>query len=142
MKDFIFQIPRKIEVGFSKSRGLSKTIKQMKINKVLIVVDYNLKKKGIVDYIFESTLKSQLQDKLFLVLRRKSCIIKEANTPVCVQARTGRHAQAERRKRKNVSRKYNSSTDIFFRYRETAVGIKEKKDKGIGGIQFLSANFQ
>jgi len=52
------------------------------------------------------------------------------------------HAQAERRKKKNVSRKYHSSTDIFFRYRETAVGIKEKKDKGIGGIQFLSANFQ
>ena len=67
---------------------------------------------------------------------------KVSNTPVCVRTRTGRHAQAERRKRENVSRKYNSSTDIFFRYRETAVGKKEKKDKGIGGIQFLSANFQ
>jgi len=52
------------------------------------------------------------------------------------------HAQAEMGKRKNVSRKYNSSTDIFFRYREAAVGIKEKKYKGIRGIQFLSANIQ
>ena len=51
------------------------------------------------------------------------------------------HAQAERRNRKNVSQKYNSSTDIFFRYRETAIGIKEKKDKGIGGIQFLPTDF-
>jgi len=51
------------------------------------------------------------------------------------------HAQAERRKRKNVSQKYNSSTNIFFRHREPAVGIKEKEDKGIGGIQFLPADF-
>jgi len=52
--------------------------------------------------------------------------------------RTGREEEEE----KNVSRKYNSSTEIFFRYRETAIGKKEKKDKGIGGIQFLPTNFQ
>ena len=52
------------------------------------------------------------------------------------------HAQAQRRNRKNVSQKYNSSTDIFFRYRKTVVGKKEKEDKGIGGIQFLPTNIQ
>ena len=67
---------------------------------------------------------------------------KVSNTPVCVRTRTGRHAQAERRKRKNVSQKYNSSTDIFFRYKEPAFRKKEKKDKGIGGIQFLPTDFQ
>ena len=54
MNDFIFKMPRKIEVGFSKSRDLSKIIKEMKLNKVLIVIDYNLKKMGIVDYIFNN----------------------------------------------------------------------------------------
>jgi hypothetical protein len=50
--------------------------------------------------------------------------------------------QAERRNTKNVSQKYNSSTKIFFRYREPAFGIKEKEDKGIRGIQFLPTDFQ
>jgi hypothetical protein len=61
----------------------------------------------------------------------------------CLRAPTAQvDAQAERRKRENVSQKYNSSTNIFFRYREPAVRIKEKKDKGIGGIQFLPTDFQ
>ena len=65
MKDFIFQMSRKIEVGFSKSRDLSKMIKQMKINKVLIVVDYNLKKKGIVDYIFNNLKQENISFTVF-----------------------------------------------------------------------------
>jgi len=65
MKDFIFQMSRKIEVGFSKSRDLSKMIKQIKINKVLIVVDYNLKKKGIVDYIFNNLKEENISFTVF-----------------------------------------------------------------------------
>ena len=65
MKDFIFQMSRKIEVGFSKSRDLSKMIKQMKINKALIVVDYNLKKKGIVDYIFNNLKEENISFTVF-----------------------------------------------------------------------------
>ncbi len=57
MEGFIFRMPRKIEIGFSKSRDLSKIIKEMKLNKVLIVVDYNLEKMGIVDYIFSNLKK-------------------------------------------------------------------------------------
>jgi len=65
MKDLIFQMPRKIEVGFSKSRDLSKIIKEMKLNKVLIVVDYNLKKKGIVDYIFNNLKEENISFTVF-----------------------------------------------------------------------------
>jgi len=60
MKDFIFKMPRKIEIGFSKSRDLSKIIKEMKLNKVLIVVDCNLKKIGIVDQMFNNLKKENI----------------------------------------------------------------------------------
>ncbi len=60
MKDFIFKMPRKIEVGFSKSRDLSKIIKEMKLNKVLIIVDYNLKKIGIFDQMFNNLKKENI----------------------------------------------------------------------------------
>jgi len=65
MKDFVFQMPRKIEVGFSKSRNLSKIIKQVKLNKVLILVDYNLKKLGIVDYIFNNLKEENISFTVF-----------------------------------------------------------------------------
>jgi len=65
MRDFIFQMPRKIEVGFSKSRDLSKTIKQMKLNEVLILIDYNLKKKGIADYIFNNLKEENISFTVF-----------------------------------------------------------------------------
>jgi len=65
MKDFIFQMPRKIEVGFSKSRNLPKIIKEMKLNKVLIVVDYSLKKRGTVDYLFNHLKKENISFSIF-----------------------------------------------------------------------------
>ena len=65
MKDFVFQMPRKSEVGFSKSRNLSKIIKQMKLNKVLILVDYNLKKLGIGDYIFNNLKEENISFTVF-----------------------------------------------------------------------------
>jgi len=65
MNDFIFKMPRKIEVGFSKSRDLSKIIKEMKLNKILIVIDYNLKKMGIVDYIFNNLKEENILFTIF-----------------------------------------------------------------------------
>jgi len=65
MNDFIFKMPRKIEVGFSKSRDLSKIIKEMKLNKVLIVIDYNLKKMGIADYIFNNLKEENILFTIF-----------------------------------------------------------------------------
>ena len=74
MKDFIFKMPRKIEVGFSKSRDLSKIIKEMKLNKVLIVVDYNLKKMGIVDYIFNNLKKASISFTVFNNIKNEPTI--------------------------------------------------------------------
>ena len=74
MKDFIFQMPRKIEVGFSKSRDLSKIIKEMKLNKVLIVVDYNLEKMGIVDYIFNNLKKANISFTVFNNIKNEPTI--------------------------------------------------------------------
>lgn len=74
MKDFTFKMPRKIEVGFSKSRDLSKIIKEMKLNKVLIVVDYNLKKMGIVDYIFNNLKKANISFTVFNNIKNEPTI--------------------------------------------------------------------
>jgi len=74
MEGFIFQMPRKIEVGFSKSRDLSKIIKEMKLNKVLIVVDYNLEKMGIVDYIFNNLKKANISFTVFNNIKNEPTI--------------------------------------------------------------------
>ena len=65
MLDFIFQMPHKIEVGISKSREISKIIKEMELKSVLIVVDYNLKKMGIVDYIFDNLNEGNISFTIF-----------------------------------------------------------------------------
>jgi len=65
MKDFIFQMPHKIEVGISKSRGISKIIKEMELKRVLIVVDYNLKKMGIADHVFNNLKEENISFTIF-----------------------------------------------------------------------------
>jgi len=65
MKDFIFQIPRKTEIGFSKSRGIAKIIKKMELKKILIVIDYNLKKMGIIDNIFNDLKEENVSFTIF-----------------------------------------------------------------------------
>jgi len=65
MKDFIFQMPRKIEVGFSKSREITKIIKEMELKRVLIVIDYNLKKMGIANYIFDNLKEANISFTIF-----------------------------------------------------------------------------
>ena len=65
MKDFIFQMPRKIEVGFSKNREIAKIIKKMELKRVLIVIDYNLKKMGIADHIFDNLKEANISFTIF-----------------------------------------------------------------------------
>jgi len=65
MKDFIFQMPRKIEVGFSKSREIAKIIKEMELKRVLIVIDYNLKKMGIANHIFDNLKEANISFTIF-----------------------------------------------------------------------------
>ena len=65
MKNFIFQIPRKIEVGFSKSKELANIINKMELKKILIVVDYNLRKMGIVNHIFNNLKRENIPFTIF-----------------------------------------------------------------------------
>ena len=71
----------------------------------------------------ESTLKSQLQGELFLILRRKSCIIKEVDTPVCVRlpvparqtgTRTGRRTGREEKEEKCFAKIQTIYRDLFL----------------------------
>jgi len=65
MEDFVFQMSRKIEIGFSKSREIVNIIKKKKLNKVLILIDYNLKKLGIADFIFNNLEEGNISFKVF-----------------------------------------------------------------------------
>lgn len=65
MKNFIFQMPRKIEVGFSKSKELVNIIKTIELKKVLIIVDYNLKKMGVVEHIFNNLRRENILFTIF-----------------------------------------------------------------------------
>jgi len=55
-----FQMPRKIEIGFSKIKEIVKIIKETKLQRVLIVVDSNLKKAGVIDYTIKDLKKENL----------------------------------------------------------------------------------
>ena len=74
MKDFIFQMPCKIEFGFSKSREIVNIIKKKKLTKVLIVIDYNLKKMGIVNYIFNNLKDENLPFTIFDSIKNEPTI--------------------------------------------------------------------
>ncbi|MCJ7657458.1 MAG: iron-containing alcohol dehydrogenase, partial [Candidatus Atribacteria bacterium] len=65
MLDFIFQIPRKIEIGFSKSGDIAKIIKEIELQRVLVVVDCNLKKLGVVDQMFNNLKKENISFTVF-----------------------------------------------------------------------------
>jgi len=52
MKDFIFRMPGRVEVGYSKSKQMIKIIKEMGIKRLLIVADHNLIKNRIIDDLF------------------------------------------------------------------------------------------
>ena len=85
MKNFIFKMPCKIEVGFSKSREIVNIIKKKKLKKVLIPIDYNLKKMGIVDYIFNNLKEENISFTVFDNIKNEPTIteidqaIKELN---------------------------------------------------------------
>ena len=74
MKNFIFQIPRKIEVGFSKSKELANIINKMELKKILIVVDYNLRKMGIVDHIFNNLKRENIPFTIFDNIKKEPTI--------------------------------------------------------------------
>jgi len=65
MKDFIFQMPGKIEIGFSKGRDIAKIIKEIELQRVLVIVDCNLKKLGIIDQMLNNLKKENISFTIF-----------------------------------------------------------------------------
>lgn len=58
MQDHLIQMPGNTHIGFSKSKEIGSIIKEMQIKNLLIVVDKNIMKMGLIDHVFDS-LKSQ-----------------------------------------------------------------------------------
>ena len=65
MKDFLLQMPRKTAVGFSKSKELVDFFNKMGLKNILIVVDYNLRKMGILEHIFNNLKRENISFAIF-----------------------------------------------------------------------------
>jgi hypothetical protein len=78
-------------------------------------------------------------EKLYNKRSQYTCL----RAPACAGT-ADRNTHRQRRGRGKMFRENTNhlQRSFFDIYRETVIGIKEKKDKGIGGIQFLPTNFQ
>ena len=65
MKDFLFRMPRSIEMGYGKSRKIASFAQNMGLKNVLLVVDHQLKKLGLLEDIFESLKRGSLAFQVF-----------------------------------------------------------------------------
>lgn len=65
MKDFVFQMPDKIEVGFSKSKRIGEIAEEMNFRKILLVVDYNLRKIGVIEHIYDTLRERKINFTVF-----------------------------------------------------------------------------
>jgi len=74
MKDFVFQMPDKVEVGFSKSKRIGEIAEEMSFKKILLVVDYNLSKIGVVEYIYDTLRKRKIDFKVFNNIKNEPTI--------------------------------------------------------------------
>lgn len=74
MKDIIFQMPKKVEIGFSKSNEIASLIEKMGSKRVLIVIDYTIKKLGIADHIFISLKHKNISYEIFDAIKNEPTI--------------------------------------------------------------------
>jgi len=74
MKDIIFQMPKKVEIGFSKSNEIASLIKEMGSKRVLIVIDWTIKKIGIADHIFISLKHKNISYEIFDAIKNEPTI--------------------------------------------------------------------
>ena len=65
MLDIDFQMPRKIEIGFSKIKEIVKIIKEAELQRLLIVVDSNLKNAGVIDCTIKDLKRENLYFSVF-----------------------------------------------------------------------------
>ena len=74
MKNIIFQMPKKVEIGFYKSNEIATLIKEMGLKRVLIVIDWTIKKIGIADHIFISLKNKKISYKIFDAIRNEPTV--------------------------------------------------------------------
>ena len=74
MKDIIFQMPKKVEIGFSKSNEIASLIEEMGLKRVLIVIDWTIKKIGIADHIFISLKHKNISYEIFDAIKNEPTI--------------------------------------------------------------------
>jgi len=74
MKDIIFQMPKKVEIGFSKSNEIASLIEEMGLKRVLIVIDWTIKKIGIADHIFISLKHKNIFYEIFDTIKNEPTI--------------------------------------------------------------------
>ncbi|ODS40559.1 MAG: hypothetical protein A7315_02430 [Candidatus Altiarchaeales archaeon WOR_SM1_79] len=65
MKDFLFQIPHRIEVGFSKSNEIVNIVKEMELKRILLVVDNKIKSIGLIDPIIQNLKDNDITFSIF-----------------------------------------------------------------------------
>ena len=65
LKEFTFQIVNKIEVGAFSGRKIGRIAEDLGFRKVLLVVDYNLRKKGLIEHIFNSLMEEGVNFEIF-----------------------------------------------------------------------------
>ena len=74
MKNIIFQMPKKVEIGFYKSNKIATLIKEMGLKRVLIVIDCTIKKIGIADHIFISLKNKKISYEIFDAIKNEPTI--------------------------------------------------------------------
>ncbi len=74
MQNITFQMPKQVEVGFAKSQKLGEIIQEVGISKILIVVDYNLMKLGLIDNILEHLKDKNIKFTIFSEIKGEPTI--------------------------------------------------------------------
>ncbi len=74
MKNFIYNIQTKIEVGFSESRNISKYVAEIGSKKVLLIADHFLIQKGLIDFIIYELKKKSYSLTIFDEIKNEPTI--------------------------------------------------------------------
>ncbi|MTI59371.1 MAG: iron-containing alcohol dehydrogenase [Firmicutes bacterium] len=65
MQNITFQIPKRVELGFSRSKELGQIVQEMNSSTLLIVVDYNLMRLGLVDGVLDNLKNIGIEYSIF-----------------------------------------------------------------------------
>lgn len=74
MKDFIFQIPRRVEIGFGKSREIARFVRELGLERILIVVDRTIKELGLLDSIQSNLREEKISFDIFAEIKGEPTI--------------------------------------------------------------------